>query len=110
MGKFEELYTRLVSEQAVEPPAHREGLKPHIQMVGDIVKRQNITKQSEIINQIMLGITNPVTNTNNLSQYGTELPELVKKIGNYIQQQPTEHRSDIIEHVRQTVTHPAINK
>lgn len=107
MSKFNALYNKIVSEQAVLPPSHREGLKPHIEMVGDIVKRQNINKQPEVINSVMQGITNPTAAANNLNQYGPELPDLVKKIGGYIQQQPVEHRADIIERVRQTVTHPA---
>lgn len=105
------LFTKkIISEQAVLPPAHREGLKPHIEMAGNIVKRQDINTQPEVINNIMQGITTPNTNLSNLNKYGVELPDLVKKIGNYIQKQPVEHRADIIERVRQTITHPGINK
>lgn len=107
MSKFDALYSKIIHEQAVLPPSHREGLKPHIEMVGDIVKRQNVSKQPEVINSVMQGITNPTLVTSNLNQYGSELSDLIKKIGSYIQQQPIEHRADIIEHVRQTVTHPA---
>jgi len=107
MSKFDALYNKIISEQAVLPPSHREGLKPHIEMVGDIIKRQNISKQPEVINSVMQGVTNPSVISNNLNQYGSELTDLIKKIGGYIQQQPVEHRADIIERVRQTITHPA---
>lgn len=107
MSKFNALYNRIITEQAVLPPAHREGLKPHMKMAGDIVKRQNINIQPEVINSIMQGITNNTADTSGLNKYGIELPGLVKKISSYIQQQPVEHRADIIEQVRQTITHPA---
>lgn len=110
MGKFEALYNKIVSEQAVQPPAHREGLKPHMTMIGGIVKRQDISKQPEVINSVMQGITNPAAITTNLGQYGVELPDLIKKISTYIQSQPKEHQADIIERVRQIVTHPEVNK
>lgn len=106
MSKFDALYNTIISEQAVAPPPHREGLKPHIEMIGNIVKRQNINKQPEVINNIMQGITNP-NQKQDLNQFGTELPDLVQKIGSYIQQQPSEHQSDVIEQVRQSITHPA---
>ena len=106
MSKFDALYKQILLEQAVQPPSHREGLKPHIEMIGDIVKRQNITNQPDVINNIMQGITSPTPVTVGLNQYGVELADLVKKVGSYIQKQPVEHRSDIIEHVRQTITHP----
>lgn len=110
MSKFDALYNKIIFEQAVLPPAHREGLRPHIEMVGNIVKRQDINTQPEVINNIMQGITTPNSNYNNLNKYGVELPSLVKKIGDYIQKQPVEHRADIIERVRQTVTHSEFNK
>lgn len=106
MSKFNALYNKIIPEQAVLPPAHREGLKPHMKMAGDIVKRQNINIQPEAINSIMQGVTSPTFDINNLNKYGVELPNLVKKIRDYIQQQPVEHRADIIEQVRQTITHP----
>lgn len=108
MSRFEALYNEILNEQPVQPPAHREGLKPHIEMIGGIVKKQNITKQPEVINNVMQGITDP-TYTGNLNQFGVELPGLVKKISTYIQHQPVEHRSDIIERIRQSITHP-VNK
>lgn len=107
MSKFDALFNKILPEQAVLPPSHREGLKPHIEMVGDIIKRQNINKQPEVINSVMQGVTTPGIAVDSLNQYGPELPGLVKKIGGYIQQQPVEHRADIIERVRQTITHPA---
>lgn len=106
MSKFNALYNKIIAEQAVLPPAHREGLKPHMNLAGDIVKRQNINIQPEVINNIMQGITNTSANISNLNKYGAELPDLVKKIGDYINKQPVEHRADIIEQVRQTITHP----
>jgi hypothetical protein len=110
MSKFNALYNKIVLEQAVEPPSHREGLKPHIAMMGGIVKKQDVSKQPEVINSIMQGITNPNADTRNLSQYGVELPDLTKKISSYIQVQPKEHQADIIERVRQGITHPESNK
>ena len=105
MSKFNALYNQIIGEQAVLPPAHREGLQPHVKMISSIVHKQGITKQPEIINSIMQGITNPASNTN-LNQYGVELSNLVKKISDYILKQPMEHRADYIEHARQTITHP----
>jgi hypothetical protein len=105
MSKFDALYNRVVREQAVLPPSHREGLQPHVKMISDIVRKQNVTQQPEIINNIMQGITNPAYK-GNLEQYGIELSGLVKKISDYISKQPTEHRADYIEHARQTITHP----
>lgn len=106
MSKFNALYNKIISEQAVLPPAHREGLIPHMNLAGSIVKRQNVNIQPEVINNIMQGITNTSANISNLSKYGTELPDLVKKMGAYINKQPIDHRADIIEHIRQTITHP----
>lgn len=106
MSKFNALYNQIIFEQPVQPPPHRVGLKPHIAMIGGIVKKQDVNKQPEVINSVMQGITNPASVTSNLNQYGIELPGLVKKIGDYILKQPVDHRADIIEHIRQTITHP----
>lgn len=106
MSKFDALYNQIILEQPVQPPPHREGLKPHIAMIGNIVKKQDVNKQPEVINGVMQGITNPANVPNNLNQYGIELSSLAKKIGDYILKQPVDHRADIIEHVRQSITHP----
>lgn len=106
MSKFDALYNSLIREQAVLPPSHREGLKPHTALISGIIKKQNVNKQPEAINSVMQGIINPTANTSNLNSYGVELPGLAKKISDYIQKQPVEHRADIIEHIRQTITHP----
>lgn len=106
MSMFNALYNKIILEQSVMPPAHEQQLLSHIEMIGDIVKRQDINKQPEIINTIMRGITDPKSIPGELSGYGSELPDLVKKIGNYIAVQPIEHRTDIIELVRQNASHP----
>lgn len=106
MSKFDALYKEVMFEQAVQSPEHTLLIKPQIELVGDIVKRQSITQQPAIINSIMQGITNPKSAVQELEKYGAELPGLIKKIGSYIASQPTEHRTDIIELVRQSASHP----
>jgi hypothetical protein len=106
MSKFDALYKQIILEQPVQPPAHAQQLLPQIEMIGDIVKRQGISKQSAVIDSIMRGITDPKNIPGELSSYGTELPELVKKVGSYIASQPVEHRTDVIELVRQSASHP----
>ena len=106
MSKFNALYNQIITEQPVQPPAHAAQLLPQIEMIGDIVKRQSVSKQPAVINNIMRGITDPKNIPGELAGYGTELPELVKKIGNYIASQPVDHRTDVIELVRQSASHP----
>lgn len=106
MSKFNALYNQIILEQPVQPPAHALQLLPQIEMIGDIVKRQSISKQPAVIDSVMRGITDPKNAPKELAGYGTELPELVKKLGSYIASQPVEHRTDIIELVRQSASHP----
>ena len=106
MSNFNALYKQIMFEQAVEPPPHAQQLLPQIEMIGDIVKRQSVSKQSAVIDGIMRGITDPNNIPSELTGYGSELPGLVKTIGSYIASQPVEHRTDVIELVRQSASHP----
>lgn len=109
MSKFDALYTKIIGEQFVAPPPHAITILNHINLVSKIVKRQDINKRPEAINQIMHGVMDPANMPPELKAIGSDLTAAVSTIGKYIAAQPVDHRSDIIEYVRQNITHPAHN-
>ena len=106
MSRFNALYNTILGEQSVTPPPHALTILNHVKLVSNIVKRQDINKRPEAINQIMHGVMDPVNMPQSLKAIGSDLSAAVETIGKYIASQPVDHRSDIIEYVRQNITHP----